>query len=158
MTHFTHKRTQGSETSVANHLTPRNNPEDGRLDFNRGGSTKTQAAVRHQRTAVDTASDHWPYRQSTVRAQSNDSRLCVEATSCRLYPSLVSPLKFCSNSQLIVHSTCPTQPILLTLRPNNIWLEVQNISPFSLSSEQSSPGNMDVIFCHRTGKPLRISH
>ena len=28
------------ETSVSNHLTPRNNPEEGRIQFNRGGSLR----------------------------------------------------------------------------------------------------------------------
>ena len=30
------------ETSVSNHLTPRNNPEDGRIQFNRGGSLRSR--------------------------------------------------------------------------------------------------------------------
>jgi hypothetical protein len=32
------------ETSVSNHLTPRNNPEHGRIQFNRGGSLRSRTA------------------------------------------------------------------------------------------------------------------
>ena len=35
--------TKGSpEKSVSNHLTPRNNPEDGRIQFDRGGSLRSR--------------------------------------------------------------------------------------------------------------------
>jgi hypothetical protein len=30
------------ETSLSNHLTPWNNPEDGRIQFNRGGSLRSR--------------------------------------------------------------------------------------------------------------------
>ena len=34
-----------TETSVSNHLNPRNNPEDGRIQFNRGGSVRSRVCL-----------------------------------------------------------------------------------------------------------------
>ena len=39
------------ETSVLNHFTPCNNPEDGRINFNRGGSLRSRMV--HRKLQVD---------------------------------------------------------------------------------------------------------
>ena len=38
------------EMSVSNHPTPRNNPEDGRIQFNRGGSQSSQTVQVAERS------------------------------------------------------------------------------------------------------------
>jgi hypothetical protein len=42
------------ETSVKNHFTPRNNPEDGIIQFNRGGSIRPQETEDWKRAGKGT--------------------------------------------------------------------------------------------------------
>jgi hypothetical protein len=37
------------ETSVSNHLTPRNNPKDGRINLNRDGSLRSRMLEEHHK-------------------------------------------------------------------------------------------------------------
>jgi hypothetical protein len=41
---FTRRAIGSSETSVSNHFAPHNNPEDGRIQLNRGGSQRSRIA------------------------------------------------------------------------------------------------------------------
>jgi hypothetical protein len=42
------------ETSVSNHVTPRNNPEDGRIQFNRGRSLRLRSSNNNNATTTTT--------------------------------------------------------------------------------------------------------
>ena len=48
----------GLETSISNHLTPRNNLEDGRIQLNRGGSLRSRKFYSTLRMSINSGSIH----------------------------------------------------------------------------------------------------
>jgi hypothetical protein len=63
------------ETSVSNHLTPHNNPEDGRIQFNRGASLRSRNSAFIQRVQLRVSCDFCNFCDWGVRLQS-------QCTSC----------------------------------------------------------------------------